>query len=85
MLVMTFACWAYAFAAVFTRARALCAGARRAAPPGCTNTSKPTDGFLNMGGYGLYVWGSYGVTLVAMLADWWFARRALKDSLEVQA
>ncbi len=41
--------------------------------------------FLHMGGYGLYVWGSYGVTLVAMLADQWFARRALKDSLEVQA
>lgn len=42
-------------------------------------------GLLHLGGYGLYVWGSYGVTLVAMLADQWLARRALKDSLEVQA
>jgi heme exporter protein D len=25
--------------------------------------------FLHMGGYGLYVWGSYGVTLLAMVAE----------------
>jgi heme exporter protein D len=25
--------------------------------------------FLAMGGYGLYVWGSYAVTLVLMLAE----------------
>ena len=25
--------------------------------------------FFAMGGYGLYVWGSYGVTLVLMLAE----------------
>ena len=48
-------------------------------------TESGLSGWLHLGGYGLYVWGSYGVTLVAMLADWWFARRALKDSLEVQA
>jgi heme exporter protein D len=27
--------------------------------------------FLNMGGYGLYVWGSYAVTLAAMLLEPW--------------
>jgi heme exporter protein D len=27
------------------------------------------DNFLAMGGYGLYVWGSYGVTLVLLLAE----------------
>ena len=25
--------------------------------------------FFHMGGYGLYVWGSYGVTLLVMLAE----------------
>ncbi|WP_088282149.1 heme exporter protein CcmD [Ideonella sp. A 288] len=25
--------------------------------------------FLHMGGYGLYVWGSYGVTLLVMVAE----------------
>ena len=27
------------------------------------------DEFLHMGGYGLYVWGSYGLALLAMLAE----------------
>jgi heme exporter protein D len=47
------------------------------------------DEFLHMGGYGLYVWGSYGVTLVVMLAEAMMARqrlraarRALADELE---
>ena len=31
--------------------------------------------FLQMGGYGLYVWGSYGVTLVVMLAESHFAEQ----------
>ena len=31
--------------------------------------------FLHMGGYGLYVWGSYGVTLLVMLAEAVAARR----------
>ena len=33
------------------------------------------DEFLHMGGYGLYVWGSYGVTLVVMLAEALMARQ----------
>ncbi len=32
------------------------------------------DEFLHMGGYGLYVWGSYGVTLVVLAAEVWLAR-----------
>jgi heme exporter protein D len=27
------------------------------------------DNFVAMGGYGLYVWGSYGVTLVLLVAE----------------
>jgi heme exporter protein D len=41
------------------------------------------DAFFHMGGYGLYVWGSYGVTALALLADGWAAtrrhRRARRD------
>lgn len=31
--------------------------------------------FFAMGGYGLYVWGSYGVTLVLMLTEPWLVAR----------
>ena len=33
--------------------------------------------FLAMGGYGLYVWGSFGVTFLCMVLELWFlnARR----------
>ena len=31
--------------------------------------------FWHMGGHGLYVWGSYAVTLVAMLTEVWLSRR----------
>ena len=34
--------------------------------------------FLAMGGYGLYVWGSYGVTLLVMLAEPHLASGRLK-------
>jgi heme exporter protein D len=44
------------------------------------------DQFIHMGGYGLYVWGSYGVTLAVMLAEPWLAaqrrRRALAQLRE---
>ena len=36
------------------------------------------DAFWHMGGYGLYVWGSYGATLVVMLLEPMFARARLK-------
>jgi heme exporter protein D len=31
--------------------------------------------FLQMGGYGLYVWGSYGVTLALLAIEAWSAHR----------
>jgi heme exporter protein D len=31
--------------------------------------------FLAMGGYGLYVWGSFGVTAFALAAEMWLIRR----------
>ena len=34
--------------------------------------------FWAMGGYGLYVWGSYGVTLVVLLAEAVLARQRLQ-------
>jgi heme exporter protein D len=38
--------------------------------------------FLAMGGYGLYVWGSFGVTALVMLIEVWSLaarRRSLRD------
>lgn len=34
--------------------------------------------FLSMKGYGLYVWGSYGVTALVMLVEPWLVRRHLQ-------
>jgi len=34
--------------------------------------------FFAMGGYGLYVWGSYGVMAAWMLAEPWLAARRLR-------
>ncbi len=31
--------------------------------------------FWNMGGYGLYVWGSYGATLILVAAEIFLVRR----------
>jgi len=39
------------------------------------------DQFVHMGGYGLYVWGSYGVTLVVMLAEALMARQRSRAAL----
>ena len=43
--------------------------------------SGPSE-FFAMGGYGLYVWGAYGVTLLCMLADPLFASRRHRQALE---
>jgi heme exporter protein D len=47
------------------------------------------DDFVHMGGYGLYVWGSYGVCLLALALEVWLAhrrerraRRAVIDEVE---
>jgi heme exporter protein D len=34
--------------------------------------------FLSMKGYGLYVWGSFGVTALVMLIEPWLVRRHLQ-------
>lgn len=33
------------------------------------------DAFWAMGGYGLYVWGSFGVTLLGIVGEVWLLRR----------
>lgn len=40
------------------------------------------DEFWAMGGYGLYVWGSYGVMLAAILIEIIFLRRGHKQTLQ---
>jgi heme exporter protein D len=39
------------------------------------------DQFLHMGGYGLYVWGSYAVTLAVMVAEAVLVRRRNRTAL----
>ena len=40
--------------------------------------------FWAMGGYGLYVWGSFGVTALVMAAEMWsLRRRKTGDNSEV--
>ena len=42
--------------------------------------------FLAMGGYGLYVWGSYGVTALCIAVELWaLARRARRVHAEQRA
>ena len=36
--------------------------------------------FLDMGGYGLYVWGSYGVTLIVVAVEMTFAHQRLRQA-----
>ena len=40
---------------------------------------------LFLGGYGLYVWGSYAVTLVLMLLEPWWVRRHRSRALRAAA
>ena len=37
--------------------------------------------FFDMGGYGLYVWGSYGVAALLMTLEPWFAARRRRQAL----
>lgn len=37
--------------------------------------------FFDMGGYGLYVWGSYAVTALLMSAEPWLAARRQRQAL----
>jgi heme exporter protein D len=40
------------------------------------------DDFIRMGGYGLYVWGSYAMTLAVMLVESHLAARRRKRALQ---
>ncbi len=46
---------------------------------------KSFDEFVQMGGYGLYVWGSYAVAIVVMLVEASSARRRLRRALRAAA
>ncbi|MFM7801256.1 MAG: heme exporter protein CcmD [Limnohabitans sp.] len=37
--------------------------------------------FWDMGGYGLYVWGSMAVTALCMVLEVWLARQAQRQAL----
>lgn len=37
--------------------------------------------FFDMGGYGLYVWGAYAVTVSVMLVEPWLVRRRLRHAV----
>jgi len=41
--------------------------------------------FWTMRGYGLYVWGSYAVTLLVMLVEPWLVRRHRQRALQAAA
>jgi heme exporter protein D len=43
---------------------------------------KSFDDFVQMGGYGLYVWGSYGVTLAVMLVEAFGVRQRQRRALQ---
>jgi heme exporter protein D len=36
-----------------------------------------------MGGYGLYVWGSYGVVALALILEVWGARNARRRTVDM--
>ena len=38
--------------------------------------------FLDMGGYAVFVWSSYGITLVVMVLNWWLPRQQHKQNLK---
>ena len=46
-------------------------------------SSNLTWEWLAMGGYGLYVWGSMGVSLLALLLEVWTVRLGRQDALQV--
>ena len=39
---------------------------------------KSLDDFLAMGGYGLYVWGSFGMVVLVLAAELWALRQRRK-------
>lgn len=39
--------------------------------------------FWAMGGYGLYVWGSYGAVLLGIATELWLLRRRRRETLRM--
>ncbi|MFK8053658.1 MAG: heme exporter protein CcmD [Woeseiaceae bacterium] len=39
--------------------------------------------FLAMGGYAAFVWPSFALTAIVMIANWWLAVRAERTTLRV--
>ncbi|MFH1818313.1 MAG: heme exporter protein CcmD [Pseudomonadota bacterium] len=39
--------------------------------------------FWAMGGYGLYVWGSYGAALLCVAGELWLLRRRRRETLRM--
>ncbi len=37
--------------------------------------------FFSMGGYAMYVWPSYGLTLIVLLLNWWLPYHQHKQNL----
>lgn len=37
--------------------------------------------FLHMGGYAMFVWPSYGLTLIVLLMNWWLPYQQHKQNL----
>ena len=57
---------------------------RRVERTGGTMSWNSAPDFFAMGGYGLYVWGSYGVALAIMLLEPWLAasrQRRARDEI----
>ena len=40
--------------------------------------------FIDMGGYGLYVWGSYGVTALCIAVEVWMLARRARGAAEAR-
>ena len=89
--LMTFAFWAYSFAVVFTRRRAILEQeaetdwVREMLPAEMTMNWKSFGRVLAHGGYGLYVWGSYAVVLLVMVIEPLHGPAPLARSAAMQA
>ena len=79
MLVMALAFWMYAIAAVLHRVRTIILEREkrsRLGPGTCSAGEAQVnwgswDAFWSMGGYGLYVWGSYAMTVIVLGLEIW--------------
>lgn len=46
------------------------------------NWTSPTE-FFAMGGYGQYVWGSFGIAIVVLGVEWYLLRQRRKAALSL--